>query len=131
MDSSGFYQRDSVFLPGCAGSVSRILALSGGITENTVRGTFEVAAIWLMGAVVAVFLLRVIVYKLHTDIVMLVVSIGFLSREIHFAGTDTGVYVSAVIAISLAWVWRDNIPTASNNGWIPDYLAPIRPIFHS
>ncbi len=41
----------------------------GGITENTVRDTFEVAAIWLMGAVVAVFLLRVIIYKLHTDIV--------------------------------------------------------------
>jgi len=82
---------------------------ANGIGEGAVKGTSEVIAIWLMALVVAVFLLRVIIYKMRTDIVMLILGVGFLCREIHFAGTDKGVYVVAVIAGLLAWVWRDNI----------------------
>lgn len=82
---------------------------SNGIGEGEVKGQCEVIAIWLMSSVVFIFLLRTLIFKLQTDIVMLILGVGFLCREIHFAGTDTGVYIVAGIAGLLAWIWRDNI----------------------
>lgn len=82
---------------------------SHGIGEGEVKGVSEVIAIWLMSLVVFIFLLRSVIYKLPTDIVLLIVGIAFLCREIHFAGTDTGVYVVVAIGGVLAWIWRDNI----------------------
>ena len=80
-----------------------------GVHRGAVKGHCEFIAICLMSLVVAVFLLRVIIYRMRTDIVMLILAIGFLCREIHFTGTSAGVYVVAGIAGLLAWIWRDDI----------------------
>lgn len=80
-----------------------------GAHRGVVKDRCEVVAIYLMASVVAVFLLRVFLYKMRTDIVMLILAVGFLCREIHFTGTTTGVYIVAGIAGLLAWIWRDDI----------------------
>jgi hypothetical protein len=82
---------------------------SKGIGGIAVKAKCEIIAIFLMSLVVAVFLLRTIIYKMQADILMLILGIAFLCREIHFAGTGVGVYIVAVIVGLLAWVWRDNI----------------------
>ena len=80
-----------------------------GMHRGAVKGHCEFIAICLMSVVVAAFLLRVIMYRMRTDIVMLMLAIGFLCREIHFTGTSAGVYVVAGVAGLLAWIWRDDI----------------------
>ena len=82
---------------------------SQGITQEKVKYYSEFAAVVLMALTVLIFLIRVVLYKLKLDIVFFIVSVGFLCREIHFVGTDTGVVVVAVVAGILAWWWRDDI----------------------
>lgn len=80
-----------------------------GFTQATVKYYSEFWAVVLMSLTVLIFLIRVCLDKLKTDIVLFIVSIGFLCREIHFVGTDSGVVVVAIIAGLLAWWWRDDI----------------------
>ena len=62
----------------------------------------EVLAIVLMSLVVGLFLIRSLLYRLEIDYVLLLMAANFLSREIHFTGTDqTVVFISAFV---LAWV---------------------------
>lgn len=78
-------------------------------TQESVKYYCEFIAVVLMGLTVLIFLIRVVLYKLKLDIVFLLVSIGFLCREIHFVGTDTLVVVVVAVAGVLAWWWRDDI----------------------
>jgi len=62
----------------------------------------EVLALVLMSFVVGLFLIRSLLYRLEIDYVLLLMAANFLSREIHFTGTDqTVVFISAFV---LAWV---------------------------
>lgn len=90
-----------------------------GCTQEIVKYYTEIGAVILMSLTVLIFFLLVALYRLKTDIVLLIVSIGFLCREIHFVGTDSGVVVVAVIAGLLAWWWRDDIldELAGKNQW--------------
>lgn len=82
---------------------------SKGFSQEKVKYYCEFIAIILMSLTFLVFLLRVVLYKLKLDIVLLLLSFGFLCREIHFIGTDEGVVVVAVFAGIVAWFWRDDI----------------------
>jgi len=61
----------------------------------------ENLAIGLMAITTFVFLIRAVAYRLEIDFVLLALSVAFLCREIHFAGTQYGVY----IAVGLIVIW--------------------------
>lgn len=73
------------------------------------KGSNETAAIFIMSATVAIFLLRTILFRQPYDYLLLALSIAFLCREIHFQGTSKGVYVAVAIIGVWAWIWRDSI----------------------
>lgn len=69
----------------------------------------ETLAIFLMSIAVILFLVRSILYRLEIDYILFAISLNFLCREIHFAGTDDAVII--VAAIILVWIvyWRSRI----------------------
>jgi len=97
------------FFPVIAAIVIGYICDANGISPREMKRINEPIAIVLMSLVVIVFFIRVRRYALKTDISLLILSIGFLCREIHFTGTGTGVYVVALIAGLYAWWWRDDI----------------------
>ena len=46
-----------------------------------------------------VFLIRTVAYRFEIDFVLLALSVAFLCREIHFAGTQDGVYIAAGLIV--------------------------------
>ena len=86
-----------------------------GLHGQALKAPCEVVAIWLMSAVVILFLYRVVRFRQALDIAFLILGVGFLCREIHFSGTDTGVYVVALIAFFYGWS-RRNIILAGLSG---------------
>ena len=77
--------------------------------ESVWKNRLELTAIPLLSMTVTLLLVAVIKAKKRIDIVFLGVSIAFLCREIHFAGTSTGVYIAVGIVAVLAFLWRDDI----------------------
>jgi len=55
-----------------------------------------------MSFVVALFLIRSFLYQLEIDYVLLLMSVNFLCREIHFTGTGKAVYIITVFVF--VWV---------------------------
>jgi len=86
----------------CAGQ------LSGSETQYW-KGGNEIAAVFIMGATTAFFLLRSILFRKRYDCLLLALAVAFLCREIHFQGTSKGVYVAVGIIGAWAWIWRDSI----------------------
>lgn len=77
-----------------------------GWTDLISKGPHEVAALVLVSVAAAVFGLRWAIGRGHFHLVFLAVSVVFLCREIHFRGTDVGVYVAAGLIGAWAFVWR-------------------------
>ncbi len=84
-------------------------AQSNGDNTQTWKGLCEVIALWLMGATTALFLLRVILFRMKMDIVLLALAVSFLCREIHFTGTHRGIYYAIAIIGVWTWLWRDKL----------------------
>jgi hypothetical protein len=84
-----------------------------GITEakwgSVWKNRFEIAAVAILAVTVLLFLISVLKASKRLDIVFLGVSSAFLCREIHFAGTSTGVYIAVGFLAFVAWIWRDSI----------------------
>ncbi len=98
-----------VLLPVLFGVAVVCVGQASGSETQYWKGWNENAAIVIMGATVAVFLVRVVLFRTKCDLVLLMVAVAFLCREIHFEGTTKGVYVAVGIAGAFAWVWRDDI----------------------
>ena len=71
------------------------------------KGVNEVAAIWIMGSVSALFIFKTIVFREKSDMILAALAVSFLCREIHFAGTSRGVYIAISIIGVWTWLWRD------------------------
>ena len=98
------------FLPGIIGVLFVYWAQANGFQHQLLgKGENEDLALWLMGTVTALFLLRLLIYKLKVDVVLLIVAVAFLCREIHFPGTDAGVVIATIIAALLALYWEDEL----------------------
>ena len=77
--------------------------------ESVWKNRLELTAVPVLSLTVALLIIAVLRAKKRIDIVFLGVSIAFLCREIHFAGTSTGVYIAVGIVAGLAFFWRDTI----------------------
>ena len=77
--------------------------------ESVWKNRLELTAIPVLSLTVLLLLISTIRAKKRIDIVFLGVAIAFLCREIHFAGTSTGVYIAVGIVAVLAFLWRDDI----------------------
>jgi hypothetical protein len=82
---------------------------SQGSDTRTWKGPCEMIAIWLMGATTALFLLRAILFRTYTDMILLALAASFLCREIHFTGTHKGIYYAIGIIGAWTWLWRDRL----------------------
>ena len=84
-----------------------------GITENqwesVWKNRLEVTAVPILAIASTLLLIASLKAKKHIDIIFLGVAIAFLCREIHFAGTSTGVYIAITILGIFAWIFRDSI----------------------
>ena len=99
-----------VFLPALLGILVVYYAESHSLTKLLLdKSTNETIALWLMGITTGIFLIRVVLYKLAIDIILLAMAINFLCREIHFPGTSAGVYIVAILIILLSLFWKNRI----------------------
>jgi len=98
-----------VALPVLVGVGVVCVAQLKGVETKYWKGPNEVAAIYIMSAATAVFLLRSILFRQRFDVLLLALAAAFLCREIHFAGTSKGVYVAVAIIGLWGWAWRDSI----------------------
>jgi hypothetical protein len=71
------------------------------------KGANEIAAIWIMGSVSALFIFKAIVFREKSDFIFAALAVSFLCREIHFKGTSQGVYVAVAVIGIWTWLWRD------------------------
>ena len=55
-----------------------------------------------MGVATVLFLMRAVCYRMEIDFILLVMSVNFLCREIHFIGTDNAVVI--VAGLVLIWI---------------------------
>jgi len=69
----------------------------------------EIIALVLMGSAFSVAVFRVRIESNPLMKIMLAWSFAFFCREIHFAGTSTGVYIAAVLIAVWAWSWRERL----------------------
>ena len=82
----------------------------------------EIMALVLTGAAVAVSGFRLRIEDNPLVLLMFAFCLAFFSREIHFAGTSTGVYI-AVVAIGVwAWRWRERLVAPVNTGQFKSWL---------
>ena len=82
----------------------------------------EVLAVCLLAVAALVYLVRAWRGRTPVHIILTVLAVAFLCREIHFTGTDLGVYVTLVILAVWAWHWRDRLSTASRVGQFRPWL---------
>lgn len=77
-------------------------AQSNGYHTLLLKAHHEVIAIALMSSAVAIFLTRVLCYRMEIDYILTAMSVNFLCREIHFKGTNNAVVI--VAGLVLIWV---------------------------
>jgi hypothetical protein len=94
-----------MILPAVGGLAFVYLADMAGWRALISKPLHEVLAINLLGLAAAFFLVRAWLFRLKLDYLLLVMAINFLSREIHFRGTDNGVVLvtAGVLVLSLFW----------------------------
>ena len=82
----------------------------------------EYVALVLTGAAVAVSGFRLRIEANPMLPLMFAFCLAFFSREIHFAGTSTGVYVAVVLIAFWAWRWRERLVGPLNTGYFKSWL---------
>lgn len=97
------------FLPSIAAIGLGYYLHYNGFTPQEVKYRCEIDAVVIMSVVVLVFLVRVWKYGTMIDTVLFILAIAFLCREMHFAGTDNGVYMAVAFCVAFAWWHRDRI----------------------
>jgi hypothetical protein len=72
------------------------------------KGNYEDVAIFLIAAAAIAWAIRARILRERMALLMTVQALIFTCREIHFRGSDTGVYVGTGIVLiwALAWAWR-------------------------
>ena len=90
------------FLPPILAVLFTYWAEDRGFQALILKEYHEPIAIGLMSVAVLLFLIRALTHQLEIDCILLVVSVNFLCREIHFTGTDTAVVI--ISALVLIWV---------------------------
>jgi hypothetical protein len=83
-------------------------------TEATIKPAMEMISVEIIGFAAAIFLVRVICYRMKLDILMLLLTLGFFCREIHFKGSDEGVIVILVLVLILILKWKNEILDSLN-----------------
>jgi len=74
----------------------------------------EYSALVLMSIAVLIFFIRLCFYKYDLDKVLLALSVSFLCREIHFTGTDNGIYVACSVIFIWCIIWNKRLFTELN-----------------
>ena len=69
----------------------------------------EMLAIYFTSAATIIYLIRIIFSRNPVFILLFALSLTFLCREIHFAGTTTGVYIALAILGVWSLFWQDRI----------------------
>lgn len=97
------------FIPAIAGIFFVYWAKASGHLSLVNKEYNEKVAIWVMGLICATFLFRAFRYKIEMDWILFIMAVNFLCREVHFAGTSTGVFV--VFGIVIIWVlcWKKRL----------------------
>ncbi len=73
------------------------------------KARLELLALYFTSAATIIYLIRVIFSRNPVFILLFALSVTFLCREIHFAGTSTGVYIALVILGIWSLFWQDRI----------------------
>ena len=88
--------------PGIMGVFFVYWAEAQGYQALIFKERHEIIAIVLMGVATVLFLMRAVRYRMEIDFILLIMSVNFLCREIHFVGTDNGVVI--VAGLVLIWI---------------------------
>jgi hypothetical protein len=116
------------FLPVLVGTLITYWFLYNGCydSEATIKPAMESIAVWIIGSAVAVFFVRLILYKQHLDLLLFLMAINFCCREIHFAGTNEAVIVVIVIVFLLFLKWKNIIlDTVKDADWFLVVLGSL------
>jgi len=73
------------------------------------KARLEMLAIYFTSAATIIYLIRVIFSRNPVFILLFALSLTFLCREIHFAGTSAGVYIALGILGAWTLLWQDRI----------------------
>jgi hypothetical protein len=87
-----------------------------------IKGIPEFMALVLTGAAVAVSGFRLKIENNPLMPLLFAFCLAFFSREIHFAGTSTGVYIVVVLIALWAWRWRERLVNPVNTGRFKSWL---------
>ena len=87
-----------------------------------IKGIPEFIALVLTGAAVAVSGFRLKIENSPLMPLLFAFCVAFFSREIHFAGTSTGVYIAVVLIALWAWLWRERLVNLVNTGRFKSWL---------
>ena len=87
------------------------------------KGVLERAAIWLMVMAFVVWLNAALRARTALHVIMTALAFVFLCREIHFAGTSTGVYVGVVAVGVWAFAWRERLREPLDRGQVWPWLT--------
>ena len=83
----------------------------------------EVLAVCLLAVTALAFLTRAWRGRNPAHIILTGLAVAFLCREIHFAGTNLGVYIALVLLGAWAWHWRVRLLAASKVGHFRPWLC--------
>ena len=83
----------------------------------------ENMALVLLGAATAAYLAGALRGRNPAHAILTGLAIAFLCREIHFAGTNKGVYVAVAALGVWAWLWRERLVSATAVGRFRPWLC--------
>ena len=83
----------------------------------------EVLAVWLLAVVALIYLVRAWRGRNPMHVILTPLTVAFLCREIHFVGTNVGVYTVLVVLGIWTWHWRTRLLAATNVGQFRPWLC--------